>query len=55
MEKKIKQLEKDVEKLNKRYKKIEQENAWEESYVRKLCIIILTYFVIVLFFYFSGL
>ena len=36
-------------------KKVEADKAWETSYSRKLLILILTYFVIVIFFFVSNL
>jgi hypothetical protein len=53
--KKIEQLENDILKIKERNTKVELDKGWETSWTRKLCIAILTYFVIVLFFYFSDL
>jgi len=46
-------IEKEVEKIKKRNKKVEADKAWETSFFRKIIIAHLTYFVIVLFFYFA--
>lgn len=43
-------VEKEIEKIKERNKKVEQNKAWETSIVRKVIIAILTYFVIVIFF-----
>ena len=43
-------LEKEIEKIKERNKKVEQDKAWEISFIRKIIIAILTYFVIVIFF-----
>ncbi len=49
------QLEKEINKIKERNKKVEADKAWETSWTRKLILFILTYFVIVIFFYFAGL
>jgi len=46
-------LEKEIKEIKKRNKKVEMEKAWETSIFRKVIIAILTYLVIVLFFYFT--
>ena len=48
-------LKKEVELIKKRNLRVEGDKAWETSLSRKLIIFVLTYFVIVLFFYFAGL
>ena len=48
-------LEKEIEKIKERNKKVEADKAWETSWTRRILIAILTYAVIVLFFYFAGL
>lgn len=48
-------LEKEIIKIKKRNKKVEIDKAWETSIFRKVIIAVLTYFVIVLFFYFAWL
>lgn len=45
--------QKEIEKIIKRNKKVEADKAWETSYSRKILIAVLTYVVIVLFFYFA--
>jgi hypothetical protein len=51
----LKQLEIEIQKIKKRNKRVEGDKAWEISSARKLVIAVLTYFVIVLFFYFAEL
>ncbi len=52
---KIKVIEEEIEKIKQRNRKVEADKAWETSWIRKIMIFILTYFVIVIFFYFAGL
>lgn len=47
MEEKIKILEKQIEEIQVRNKRVEREKAWETSYVRALSIIVLTYVLVV--------
>ena len=46
MEKKLNELEKEIEKIKKRNKKVEAEKAWETSFERKISIIVFTYIII---------
>jgi len=48
-------LEHEIIKIKERNQKVEIDKAWETSFSRKAIIAILTYFVIVLFFYFAEL
>lgn len=48
-------LEKRVEKIENRNKRVEADKAWETSWMRKILIAILTYAVIVIFFHFANL
>lgn len=48
-------LEKEIQKIQDRNKRVELDKAWETSKFRKIVIAVLTYFVIVLFFVFAGL
>ena len=50
-----KKLEQKISKIKQRNTKVEADKAWEVSLFRKILIAILTYLVIVLFFYFSNL
>ena len=48
-------LKKEIEVIKQRNKRVEADKAWETSLSRKIIIAILTYIVIVIFFYFAGL
>ncbi|ENO12017.1 hypothetical protein MBGDC06_00280 [Thermoplasmatales archaeon SCGC AB-539-C06] len=48
-------LKKEIELIKQRNKRVEADKAWETSLSRKIIIAILTYIVIVVFFYFAGL
>ena len=52
---KPKEIEKEINKIKKRNKKVEADKAWETSKVRKILIAIFTYVVIVLFFWVMAL
>jgi hypothetical protein len=45
-------LEKRIEKIEARNKKVEVDKAWETSWTRKLLIVLFTYLAIALYFYF---
>lgn len=47
----MKNLEKEIEQIKNRNKRVEQDKAWETSYARKIAIAILTYLVVVLYSY----
>jgi hypothetical protein len=51
----IKELEKEIKKIKTRNKSVEADKAWATSWSRKMLIAVLTYFVIVIFFYFAQL
>ncbi|MBU0472463.1 MAG: hypothetical protein KKF89_04780 [Nanoarchaeota archaeon] len=48
-------VEQEVNIIKERNKKVELDKAWETCWTRKIIIAILTYIVIVIFFYFAGL
>jgi hypothetical protein len=50
-----KKLEQEINKIKERNTKVEADKAWETSVFRKVLIAILTYLVIVTFFYFVNL
>lgn len=50
-----KEVENEISQIKVRNKKVERDKAWETSWSRKVLIVILTYIVIVIFFYFAGL
>lgn len=47
----MKDLEKRVEAIEKRNKKVETDKAWETSWIRRICIMILTYIVVIAYSY----
>jgi polyferredoxin len=48
-------FEKEINLIKERNKKVELDKAWETSWARKVLIAVLTYIVIVIFFYFAKL
>jgi len=44
-------LNKEIEEIKKRNKRVELDKAWETSWTRKICICILTYIVVVTYSY----
>ena len=44
-------LEKEIEQIKLRNKKVEIDKAWETSGTRKICIMILTYIVVIIYSY----
>ena len=51
----IEELQLEIEEIRKRNQRVEADKAWETSWTRKIVVSILTYIVIVVFFYFAGL
>ncbi len=49
------ELKKEIDSIKARNKKVEADKAWETSWTRKLLILVLTYIVIVIFFFVSKL
>ena len=47
----MEELEKEIEQIKIRNKKVEMDKAWETSFVRRICICILTYLVVILYSY----
>lgn len=45
------EIQKEIDKIKDRNKKVELDKKWETSWTRKICIAILTYFVVVLYSY----
>ena len=41
----------EIDQIKDRNKKVETDKAWETSWIRKICIALLTYFVVVLYSY----
>ena len=44
-------LEKEIKKIQERNKKVELDKAWETSWTRRICIMILTYIVVIIYSY----
>ena len=44
-------LEEEIEKIKSRNKKVELDKAWETSWIRRICICILTYIIVVIYSY----
>ncbi len=44
-------LEKRIEAIEKRNKKVEKDKAWETSWTRRVCIMILTYIIVIIYSY----
>ena len=47
----LKNLEKEIENIKERNKKVELDKSWETSCTRKICIMILTYIVVIIYSY----
>lgn len=47
-------LEKEIELIKQRNRRVETEKTWETSWTRRIVVVILTYLVISLFFLFAG-
>ena len=50
----IEDLVSEIDKIKERNRKVEADKAWETSWTRRIIVSTLTYFVIVLFFFFAG-
>lgn len=44
-------LEKEIKKIQERNKKVELDKTWETSWTRRICIMILTYIVVIIYSY----
>lgn len=44
-----KELENEILKIKERNKKVELDKAWETSFIRKICICVLTYIVVIIY------
>lgn len=49
------ELKEEIAKLKERNRRVEADKAWETSLTRKIIVAVLTYLVIVIFFYFASL
>ena len=45
------EIEKEIEQIKQRNKRAEQDKAWETSWTRRICIMILTYIVVIIYSY----
>jgi preprotein translocase subunit SecF len=50
----LEQIKNEIAEIKLRNARVEEDKAWETSWVRKIVISIMTYVVIVLFFFFAG-
>lgn len=55
MEERIQKIEKEINEIKERNARVEMDKAWETSLFRKILVAVLTYIVVVLFFFFAGL
>lgn len=46
-----KELEQEIFKIKERNKRVELDKAWETSWIRRICICILTYIVVIIYSY----
>ena len=44
-------LDKEIEQIKHRNKRVESDKAWETSWTRKICIMILTYIIVIVYSY----
>ena len=49
--KEVKELEKRIEDIENRNKRVEGDKAWETSWTRRICIMVLTYIVVIIYSY----
>ena len=45
------ELKEEIEQIKQRNKRVEKDKAWETSFTRRICIVILTYLVVILYSY----
>ena len=51
MDKKLEELEKKIKDIEERNKRVEKDKAWETSWTRRICIMILTYILVIIYSY----
>lgn len=51
----IEQIKEDIKEIKERNIRVERDKAWEVSWTRRVLVAILTYIVVVLFFFFAEL
>lgn len=44
-------IEKEIKEIKERNKRVEKDKAWETSWIRRICIMILTYLVVIAYSY----
>ena len=44
-------VEEEIKKIQERNKRVEKDKAWETSWTRRICIMILTYIVVIIYSY----
>ena len=47
----LKEIEERIAKIEERNKRVELDKKWETSYTRKICIMILTYIIVIIYSY----
>ena len=47
----LKEIEQEIQKIKQRNKRVELDKKWETSWTRKICIMILTYIVVIIYSY----
>lgn len=47
----LKELEKEIENIKSRNKRVELDKKWETSWTRRICICILTYIIVIIYSY----
>ena len=47
----LKELEEEIQKIKERNHRVEQDKKWETSFVRRICICVLTYLIVVTYSY----
>lgn len=50
----MKELKEEIEKIKERNKRVELDKEWETSWIRKICICILTYIVVLIYSHLIG-
>ena len=45
----MEELKKEIEEIKERNKRVELDKKWETSYIRKICICVLTYVVVIIY------
>ena len=51
----LEKMQSEIEEIKKRNQRVEADKAWETSWTRKIIIALLTYTVVVIFFFFAQL